>query len=99
LRIVNLSGIKNVTETEGNKTVEKVWIEAPKFANMAESESWCKAANAMLRKLGVTYDAFWACDEQRYCATLLNVNLGPGGSGYQECSDRGHWFNLDYLSK
>ena len=79
--------------------MKKVWIELPKASTVEEAAEYCKLANAMLRKLGVDYDVFWACDAQSYCSTFYNKNDGPEGAGFTECYDRGAWFNLEYLAK
>lgn len=79
--------------------MKKIWIELPKVDTLAEAEAHCELANAMLRKLGVEYDVFWATDQQRYCSTFYNANEGAGAGGYTELSDRGKWFNLDFLAK
>ncbi len=79
--------------------MKKVWIELPKVETAEEAEEHCKLANAMLRKLGVGYDVFWATNQQRYTSTFYNKNNGPGGAGFTECDDRGSWFNLEFLAK
>ena len=79
--------------------MKRIWIELPKADHVAEAEDNCVAANRMLRKLGVGYDVFWACDSQKYCSTLYNANEGPELSGFTELEDRGKWFNLEYLAK
>jgi len=76
---------------------QRIWIELPECKTLEEAESACKKANAMLSKLGVSYDVFWATDQQRYCSTFINANEGPD-AGFVECEDRGRWFNLDFLS-
>ena len=81
--------------------MKKVWIELPEVDNLEDAKAHCEAANAMLRKLGVDYDVFWATDQQRYTSprTFYNANEGPGGAGFTELEDRGKWFNLDFLAK
>lgn len=79
--------------------MKKIWIELPKVKTLAEAEAHCELANAMMRKLGVDYDVFWATDQQKYTGTFYNANEGKGGAGFTELSDRGKWFNLEYLAK
>ena len=79
--------------------MRRVWIELPEAKDLEDAQAHCEAANAMLRKLGVHYDVFWATDQQRYTSTLYNANEGPGAAGFTELEDRGRWFNLDYLAK
>lgn len=79
--------------------MKRVWIELPEAKDLEDAKAHCEAANAMLRKLGVNYDVFWATDKQSYTSTLYNANEGPGGAGFTELEDRGKWFNLDYLAK
>lgn len=89
---------QNDQQTLKGYMMKKVWIELPKVKTMGEAQEHCDAVNSMLRRLGVTYDVFWATDNQRHCSTFYNANEGPGGAGYTECSDRGKWFNLDFLA-
>jgi hypothetical protein len=77
--------------------MKKVWIELPEAKDLEDAKAHCEAANAMLRKLGVDYDVFWATDQQRYTSTFYNGNQGPEGT-FTELEDRGKWFNLDYLA-
>ncbi len=77
----------------------KVWIDLTKVETVEEAQKHCDAANAMLNKLGVKGEYFWATDEQRYTSTFYNANEdGSGAGGYTELSDRGKWFNLGYLA-
>jgi hypothetical protein len=78
--------------------MKRVWIELDEAKNLDDAKANCEAANAMLRKLGVDYDVFWATDQQRYTSTFYNANEGDGAAGYTELENRGRWFNLDYLA-
>lgn len=78
--------------------MKQVWIELPKVDNLEDAKAHCEAANAMLRKLGIDYDVFWATDKQRYTRTFYNAYQDPWGT-FTELKDWGKWFNLDFLAK
>ena len=81
--------------------MKRIWIELPEAKDFEDAQAHCEAANAMLRKLGVDYEVFWATERQRHVSprTFYNANEGPGAAGYTELEDRGKWFNLDFLAK
>lgn len=83
-------------------TDRRVWIELDRPDGMtdAEAEANCEAANRMLRRLYQpehvkrASEFWWNGSKRRYCVTL-----GGAGGGFLECSDSGHWFNLDYFGR
>lgn len=71
----------------------RIWIELDKAATKEAAEQQCALANAMLSKLGDMggYCFEWDDGEKKYCWS------NPMGS--ETLSDRGKWFNLDYLGR
>jgi hypothetical protein len=74
-----------------------VWIELPKPENKEEAEEYCRLANNMMRRLvgdrnwnGSHF--FWSEHKNMYC-------FGGGAGTFKYLSDRGEWFNLDYLGR
>lgn len=83
------------TKKAGPKTPahDRVWIEMDRPRDAAHADAICDKANRMLERLGVAdTHRFWYHDREAiYC-------LG-GQAGYVTLSDRGHWFNLDFLGR
>lgn len=71
----------------------RIWIELDKPRDAAHAQEMCELANQMLARLGVSHGRrfFWSERESCYC-------YGEG-MGYTTLSDRGEWFNLDYLGR
>ena len=73
----------------------RVWIELERPEDDAEGTLRAALASRMLKRLGSDYPepVFWNERAQRYCVTI------DGGGVYQECTDNGHWFSLDYFGR
>lgn len=67
----------------------KIWIELDKPKDKLHAIEQCRLANLMLVRLGVKYGEFFV-SERGYCF--------GSNTGYLDLPDRGHWFNLDFLS-
>jgi len=70
----------------------RIWIELDKPKSEEHAQKQCELANKMLVKLGITTMHFWA-GKRGY-----NITTDSAGS-FLECSDRGHWFNLDHIAQ
>ena len=69
-----------------------VWIELEKPKDEAHAVEICKKANNMLKRLGVTSGDFgWDSKRKQYTY--------GAAMGYTGLTDRGEWFNLDYLGR
>jgi hypothetical protein len=71
----------------------KVWIELPLPNSPEEAEDICNKANRMMQRLGNTDGR-----EFRYWDKERKYSWG-GDMGFIYLTDRGHWFNLDYLGR
>lgn len=71
----------------------RIWIEldSPKGQGEEFAKLQCELANNMMRRLGVTdgYRFIWM-KKYGYC--------WDGPAGFEELTDNGKWFNLDYLA-
>lgn len=76
-----------------NETKDRVWIELEKPRNAEHAKVICEKANRLMNRLGFTegWHFHWDEKERQY--------WWCGDSGYITLSDRGHWFNLDYLGR
>lgn len=76
-------------------TAHRVWIELEQPKNQEDGEKRAALLSAMLKKLGVDRGiypiVFWA--HGSYCFTTADSGT------FVEASDKGHWFNLDFLAK
>ncbi len=74
----------------------RVWIELEPATDCKEGDIRAARANDMLKRLGVTIPTngvFWYnARTGMYCVTI------DSGGSFLECTDNGHWFNLDFLS-
>ena len=75
----------------------KIWIELDMAVDKEHALLQCTLANRMLQKLGIDNQEFWVGDGSRGWYNL-SIDIA-NDSGYIECTDRGHWFNLDFLAK
>ena len=79
--------------------MERVWIEIERDTSAAHEEINTKRAalaSAMLRRLGCEgkHDPYWYHpDKRRYCVTI------DAAGSFQEMSDNGHWYNLEYFGR
>jgi hypothetical protein len=71
----------------------KIWIELPIPNSIEEAEDICLKANRMMQRLGDTNGR-----EFRYWEKDHKYSWG-GDMGFMFLSDRGNWFNLDYLGR
>jgi hypothetical protein len=71
----------------------RIWIELDKQESLEHGEEQCKLANKMLKRLGVESMEFWIDPIK----LKYNITLNDSGM-FAECSDRGHWFNLNHLA-
>jgi len=73
----------------------RVWVELEKPRNKIHGDKQCELANRMLRRLVENTEGlprFWYEQSiNRYCY--------GGDMGFEELSDCGKWFNLDYLGR
>jgi hypothetical protein len=71
----------------------KVWIELPLPNSPEEAKDICAKANRMMQRLGNT-------DEREFSYWEKERMYSWGGHmGFMSLTDRGHWFNLDYLGR
>lgn len=69
-----------------------VWIELERPRNDEHAAEICGQANRMLKRLGVTSGDFgWDSTRKQYTYGMP--------MGYRGLTDRGEWFNLDYLGR
>lgn len=84
---------KSVPPKEGNR----IWIELEKPRDKADADKQCELANNMLKRLSdhpeKATEFWWSEHEKQYC-----LQFGDNG-GYIVLTDRGHWFNLDYMGR
>lgn len=77
--------------------MNRVWIELERPSHEQAStvgEQRAKLANAMMKKLGCSYEPFeWMESEWTYIHSL------PDNAGFIYLKDSGEWFNLDKLSE
>jgi uncharacterized protein CbrC (UPF0167 family) len=74
----------------------RIWIELDTPNNDEHAEEQCRLANNMLQRLAekpeyMQRQFFWLKNSRRYAF--------GGLMGYNELTDRGEWFNLDYLGR
>ncbi|MDO8839628.1 MAG: hypothetical protein Q7V31_11935 [Parvibaculum sp.] len=88
--------------TKSKRPGHRVWIELDKITSPEQAEEACALVNRMLDRLCELDDGpdegqpnrqrFWYHSEKNcYCY--------GGVGGYTEQTDRGAWFNLDYLGR
>lgn len=86
--------------------VNRIWIELDnpydkRYGDMTPDEfdafmkAQCDRANLLLKKLG-TLKRFMPGEHRGHKVYMLE--LEPNGT-FQYCTDRGYWFNLDFLSE
>jgi hypothetical protein len=79
------------------ETKDQIWIELPVARDKTHADEICAKANRMLTRLGkpkdlpVQREFFWNDHEHQYCF--------GGDMGCMTLTDRGTWFNLDYLGR
>ncbi len=71
----------------------RIWIELDRLGAHEDNHEQAKLANAMIKRLGGTTEFRYNESKEMY-----EVVLDVAGS-YKECSDNGHWFNLDYFGR
>lgn len=70
----------------------RIWIELDAPTNKAHAEEQCSLANVMLQRLGVTAGRFsWNDTRKHYC---FGTAMGRAA-----LTDRGEWFDLEYLGR
>jgi hypothetical protein len=89
---------RNLKDSKG-KYESIVWIELPPPEDARHADQLCRKLNRMLKRLAKPEDLrdgelprsfFYARIQRCYCY--------GGAMGFVTLSDRGEWFNLDYLA-
>lgn len=79
----------------------KVWIELDKPKDDFHAEDMAEKVTKMLARLGCKHTTIrWCRDEEGVANNLRGkfiVTIDSGGS-FLVMTDRGHWFNLDFLA-
>lgn len=73
-------------------TANRIWIELDKPLNQRHADMQCRLANAMLAKIGDFGEwQFYFTPDDGYC--------WGGNNGYENLTDNGRWFSLDFMAR
>lgn len=91
-----------MAKINNDMTHTNVWIELDPTDKEDVGKHRCDLANKMLEKLGCTIGPMEVMFEwlpKRHYAGTAGYIFYKGGGAFEELSDNGRWFNLEFLAK
>ena len=80
---------------------KRIWIELDKADSFEEAQENCKLANKVLIKLGIRPDMFFTVrpTKEDWNGNYRKIYVWYHQGMTEDLSDRGKWFDLEYLAQ